>query len=91
MRDFIDDDTGYERWLAANPDQFVINTPRNPTPTNIVLHRATCRTINGTPSRGLRWTADFIKFCGTRNELEMYARTQIGGTARPCQLCFTST
>jgi hypothetical protein len=86
---FCDNDTGYEEWLAANPDQFVLNTERNPTPKYLVLHRATCRTISGTPSRGTRWTDQYIKFCGTRQELEAFARTQVGGTAWPCKLCIT--
>ncbi|WP_243727371.1 hypothetical protein [Actinocrispum wychmicini] len=84
---FQDDDAGYERWLAAHPDLFVLNTARRPAPNYLMLHRATCRTIAGTPARGNRWTGDYIKFCGRRTELEEFAQAQVGGTAFRCRLC----
>jgi hypothetical protein len=27
---FLDDDAGYERWLAGHPDLYVVNTTRTP-------------------------------------------------------------
>jgi hypothetical protein len=58
MEWFIDDDGSYTDWIARNPEGFVLNTYREPTPRYLKLHRATCRTINGHPARGVRWTAD---------------------------------
>ncbi|WP_309112724.1 hypothetical protein [Saccharothrix sp.] len=86
MQTFMDDDAGYERWLAGHPDLFVVNAERTPRPSYLVLHRATCRTIGGTPARGARWTADYIKVCGSRVDLEAFAR-EVGGAARACGLC----
>jgi pimeloyl-ACP methyl ester carboxylesterase len=87
VREFIDDDDGYLAWLADHPDGFVINTARHPTPSYIVIHRAQCRTISGTPARGGHWTLDYIKLCGERAELESYARGTIGGPAHACGSC----
>lgn len=87
MERFVDDDNGYLQWLAAHPDGFVLNAERRPAPGYLVLHRATCRTVNAVPARGLRWTADYTKLCGTQTELEQFARQDIGGTANPCRIC----
>jgi hypothetical protein len=84
---FVDDDRGYLDWLAAHPDEFVINTDRQPNPNYLRLHTATCRTINRMPTNGRRWTAEYIKVCGQRDELEAWARTAVGGQVQPCALC----
>jgi hypothetical protein len=42
---FKGDDKIYLTWLQDNPDGYVINTPRGLSPSYMVLHRATCRTI----------------------------------------------
>jgi hypothetical protein len=52
-----------------------------------MLHRASCRTVGGVPTRGSRWTGDYIKFCGDRAELERYALESLGGAARVCGVC----
>ncbi len=88
---FIDDDEGYLDWLAANSEGFVINTPRHPTPSSIVLHRATCNTVSGTPTRGDHWTLDYIKICGARTDLERHALDDIGGPVRPCGHCLSTS
>ncbi|MGH3928319.1 MAG: hypothetical protein ACRDTT_36570 [Pseudonocardiaceae bacterium] len=87
VKSFVDDDTGYLQWLTAHPDGFVLNADRNPTPAYLVLHRASCHTISGTPARGSRWTGDCIKICGMQHELEEFARANVGGEARACGLC----
>lgn len=87
MRSFVDDDAGYQRWLATHLDGFVLNTERQPTATYLMLHRATCHTISGAPARGSRWTADYVKHCGNRNELERFACQDVGGAANPCGIC----
>jgi hypothetical protein len=91
MQDFHDDDVGYLAWLADHPASFVLNTPRRPIPSYLVLHRATCRSISGRPSNGAVWTSkDYRKLCGERSKLESYARTEVGGETRPCGLCMQS-
>lgn len=87
MRRFVDDDDGYLGWLAAHPGGFVINADRTPRPAYLRLHRASCRTINGRPARGGRWTKDYIKVCGDREELESWARFEVGGKVQPCPTC----
>jgi hypothetical protein len=43
---FVDDETGYFRWLADHPDGYVVNTERGISPNYMVLHRATCPSIS---------------------------------------------
>jgi len=38
---FVNDD-GYLRWLAQNPDGFVVNSNRVPVSSYLILHRASC-------------------------------------------------
>jgi hypothetical protein len=82
VRRFIDDDFGYLRWLAEHPDGFLINAARTTSSAELVLHRASCRTINGVPARGSRWTGPYIKFCGEQAEVESFALRSLGGGAR---------
>jgi hypothetical protein len=42
---FIDEDSAYLNWVAAHPEGFVVNCRRKFDPTYLVLHRATCPTI----------------------------------------------
>jgi len=86
MERFVDDDAGYRDWLARHPDGFVINTGRTPTAAYLMLHRAACGSISGTPARGSTFTGDYAKVCGGREELEGFGR-QLGGEAKPCGLC----
>ena len=82
---FVDDDAGYLRWNAAHPDGYVVNVPRGDGSGGPrMLHRAICRTITGTPSRGSVWTGPYIKVCGELEELETaYAP----GSLTACALC----
>jgi hypothetical protein len=49
---FVDDDRAYESWLEGNRSGFVVNCRREPTSAYLILHRASCWTINGRQ----RWT-----------------------------------
>lgn len=82
MLEFNEDNGAYESWIAASPSQFVINAERSLNQNTMVLHRANCRTINGTPPRGSTWVGVYVKICGTRRELE--ARYP---DAHPCGIC----
>jgi len=87
-RHFIDDDNGYLAWLDGHRDGFVINCERDPKPNYVILHRASCGTITGTPSRGVRWTKDFRKVCaGSAAELDDWAEDAIGGRPSRCGRC----
>jgi hypothetical protein len=50
--EFMDNDKGYVAWLSEHPDGFVLNCGRPPTPSYLVLHRATCWSISGMVERG---------------------------------------
>lgn len=87
VRHFIDDDGGYLDWLAGNPEGFVLNVGRSPASAYLVLHCARCGAIGGQPARGDRWTANYVKYCGGRADLEAFARDHLAGDPRPCGLC----
>jgi hypothetical protein len=87
MERFISDDRGYLRWVGRNPQGFIVNCLRNPSPTYLMLHRATCHTISGTPTAGRYWTEQYIKVCSlNRSELEAWAQ-QMGGQLQACRFC----
>jgi hypothetical protein len=86
VRRFVDDDKGYLAWLAEHPGGYVVNLLRLGSSGPLMLHRATCSTIRGTPSRGSRWTADWIKLCGDREQLERIGEGQ-GRSVRLCGTC----
>lgn len=53
-----------------------------------MLHRADCRTITGTPTRGDSWTTAYQKVCGeTVGELDQWARDAPGGEVTRCGTC----
>lgn len=83
---YIDDDRGYLAWLDAHPNGYVLNTHRNPQPSYLRLHRADCVSISGQPANGARWTATYVKRCGSRAELSAFAAT-VGGEVWECPTC----
>jgi hypothetical protein len=88
MEKFVDDDDGYTLWVRSNRDGVVVNCEKSLNPNSLMLHRADCRTITGTPTFGKTWTGDYIKVCSTdRRELHRWAREEVGGRLRPCGIC----
>jgi glycosyltransferase involved in cell wall biosynthesis len=86
VQHFVDDDLGYLDWLSHHPDRFVINTTRRPSKSYLMLHRANCRTIGPLQAGAGTFTGDCSKLCGSRVQLEAYAR-RLGGTAQVCRDC----
>ena len=79
-----DEDNRYLGWLGDHPDGFVLNCARKPTPSYLVLHRATCPMISGTPSNGRSWTHDYKKvYADTEVELVQWA--SLIGPSRRCR------
>ena len=88
MQRFIDDDDAYLHWARSHRDGFVVNCLRSLSPRYLILHRADCRTITGTPARGETWTGEYIKVCSeSRRELQGWAREETGGSLKACQIC----
>ena len=84
----------YLVWLKANPGGFVVNTRRRPDPDYMVLHRATCWTINRytTMAKPGGFTErDFIKACSNSlNELRDWVRRNgrsNGSFSKECSIC----
>ena len=96
MKHFSFDDSGYLRWVQANPNGFVLNAG-SVTDHTTKLHRATCKTIRGTPPRaGGRfhgreeaWTGSRWKVCSLdKYELLRWApKNHRGKDASLCLVC----
>jgi hypothetical protein len=61
--EFSNNDDEYLRWVAQHAERFVLNIHRSLNTRDARLHRARCRTINGTPTRGNVWTGPSFKIC----------------------------
>ena len=86
MPQFINDDPGYMRWLARNPDGWVLNAHRNPTARYLVIHRSACRTIS---RPGVRYTTGgYLKRCDQEvSALSAWAMRETGNAPDMCQIC----
>lgn len=85
-QEFKDDEKGYLKWLADQPDGYVLNIQRGLNPSDARLHRATCWTISS-PNGG-PWTGQYIKICSTMlGALEDWARRQVGEDITGCGTC----
>jgi len=88
MRRFVDDDAGYVAWLASHPEGYVLNTFPHVTSSYLVLHRASCRTVNRPLAAGRHWTWQYGKTCSDdRSELEAWAQRETGKSVRACGIC----
>ncbi|MGI5840280.1 MAG: hypothetical protein ACOX8W_11550 [bacterium] len=84
---FMSDDFQYRRWLAMNPDGYVLNCCYQAENTEYPrLHRAACRNLNAPRVEGYS-PRDYFKACAAdTEELEKYAGTKFG-RLRVCPLC----
>jgi hypothetical protein len=88
LKQFKDDDAGYQEWLASHPDGYVLNTTRHPTADYLMLHRARCDSIVTLQAGASRFTGDYIKVCSTdRQVLRRWAVDTTNGNVTFCQLC----
>jgi hypothetical protein len=86
---FERDDDGFVSWRDTHPDGFVLNSEPNPTARYLPLHKASCRTLNGKPANGKRWTFNYIKVCSdSAADLLAWAATEAKGVPQQCGLCF---
>jgi hypothetical protein len=78
---FRGDDAAYLRWLADHPGGYVINAERNPKPSYLKLHRATCTWMSGRGKPGAYTERDYIKVCSTsKPALRRWASDTVGGS-----------
>ncbi len=76
---FDNDDTGYLKWVQANPHGFVANVDRAGTVSQYPMIHAATHGSMSSPKIGNVTTGDYIKFCGTDlGALEEYALTMFG-------------
>ncbi|MEH0819857.1 MULTISPECIES: hypothetical protein [unclassified Micromonospora] len=87
MQRFKDDDEAYLSWVSSNPEGYVVNSSRSPSPSYLILHRASCKWITELSTEGRSWTTDYIKICGHLPELERWAHDDVGGRLQPCAHC----
>ena len=92
---FVHDDAGYLRWISEHPNGYVVNSRRWFDPDYLVLHRASCFSINrytnmhenpgGFTERAYR------KLCSTSlSGLEAHLRRMTGEPdpfSKVCSLC----
>ncbi len=84
---FVGDDQGYLDWLASHPSGFVVNSGKSPTASYLVLHRASCKSINS-PHRSNWTTSDLIKTCSIdASVLDEWADRETRGRLSHCGLC----
>jgi hypothetical protein len=85
---FVNDDAGYVAWLASHPTGFVLNTYPHVTSSYLVLHRASCRTVNRPLESERSWTRQYGKACAElRVDLEKWAAEATGRAVVPHLAC----
>ncbi len=88
MRQFVKDDAGYVEWLSAHPTGYVLNTYAHVTSAYVILHRASCGTVNRPLAAGRSWTFQYGKACSDdRTEIEAWALRETGKSVEPCGHC----
>lgn len=87
MEKFIDDDSGYKKWIKSHPDGYVLNAQRGTLNTCLMkLHQATCYTIKPTPD--IRRTHHYIKVCSTdMDEIAAWVRAKYSIEPKGCGTC----
>jgi hypothetical protein len=89
MERFVNNDSGYLRWLRQNAKGYVLNVLRTHSHHGVMLHRATCFTIHYESFRGSGWTRNFyVKICSSgREPLREWARRNVGVLPPDCLKC----
>ncbi|GAY18742.1 hypothetical protein [Mycobacterium sp. shizuoka-1] len=83
------DDEGYRAWVSKHRGGYVLNMEKSYNPNYVILHQATCHTINGEPARGDVFVGDYVKACARRrSELEDWTIKNVGTSPSRCEVCF---
>lgn len=84
---FLNDDKSYKSFRQDNPAAYVVNTYGRPSRDYLVLHTASCATLQWPEDKGLVLTA-YRKICSeSREDLENWAETDVDGCLSPCGIC----
>jgi hypothetical protein len=88
IRSFLDDDAGYLAWAERHRHGFVVNADRTLSPNSLMLHRATCTSIDGPARSGRTRTGTHRKVCGSDVDVLVdWCRTDIGVDPACCRHC----
>lgn len=84
---FTHDDTGYLRWLAANPRGCVLNCAHQPRADYLKLHRTDCPPLRRAGMTNL--TGAYTKVCGpSATAINEWLQATLAATADRCPVCF---
>jgi uncharacterized protein (TIGR00725 family) len=87
IQHFIDDDQGFQQWMTAHPQGYILNCHREPKATYLVLHTAQCWTLNQLPEGGSSWTTMYRKVCSMDRAALIQWANHIGGQPKLCEHC----
>jgi hypothetical protein len=92
VREFINDEEGYRRWLSEHSSGFVVNMYANMNPNSYsMLHRAACRTIrdySGKAEAGGFTETGYAKVCAESiAELQDWMRSHGRPDGNPKSIC----
>lgn len=89
MERFENKDGGYLRWVRHHPTGYVLNVLRTHSHHGVMLHRATCFTIQNQAFRGSGWTTNFyVKVCSNgREPLRQWALRNVEMLPPDCLKC----
>ncbi len=84
---FVNDDDAYLHWVVAHPHGLVVNSYKDPSPSYMCVHRATCAHIR--TDTNTNWTTtDYSKTCSeSASALATWAKEKFGGDLEPCKIC----
>ena len=90
---FENNENGYLQWIAANPEGYVLNSYRRISPKYMVLHRATCRTINEylkNMAENAFTGGQYMKICSSNHaDLSAWVNASGGnGFTKLCAKCY---
>ena len=86
MQTFDDNKAGYLKWVASNPNGFVINAPKQSDSFPYMLHRANCSHI--TTDRHTNYTTtDFKKICSLNRQELVEWGTNDSSDFQECKHC----
>jgi hypothetical protein len=86
VKHYVDSEDEYLNWIKSTPGGFVVNCERNPSSKYVVLHKATCGSINS-GKRTNYTTGSYSKmYSDNQEDLRKWVERH-GGSLQPCGMC----